>query len=654
MTTDNNSSAKKRLFLMLMWLIPVAAIVLPELVLRAVGYGTSLQLFRPFAANPAYLEINPTLGERYFPGKNTRPAVAQTNIMLKDKPDDLYRIFALGASTTAGYPYLYNGTFPAILKQILKNKYPDKRLEVINLAMPAVTSYAVREIALHLQKYEPDMLIIYAGHNEFYGGLGVASTASIGSNRFLVNAYLWLSDFRLVQFIRNLLTRLQQWVAATDSRPKGTLMQQLAKEQTIPFNSPLYHRAAEVFRENIRDVIRAARADNIPVLIGTLVSNVRDQAPFSDVVSDSARLPLWEKNVNSAKLNVSRKRYDLALADINQAIAVDSMPATAHFLAGETYLLHGDTLSARKAFYRAKDYDGLRFRAAENMNRIIGQFADEPNVTVVPVKRFFENTAESGIPGKQLFLEHLHPNLYGYFLMAKCFAEVVEQGGYLGTSATKFSADSLWPDGLGVTETDYLVAALRIEYLRSGWPFKPALPPSPESFRVDLEQTEPGRLARQFWLNRIGWEEMHAGAAEWYASQQMWDKAAAEYQALAMASEINPTAYLLRAKMLQNQGRFAEALTDLKKALEIEPSPQVLKQLAMVYQQLKSPEKGIPYLQQVLRQQPEDWQAWLQLAELQQLAGQTDAAGQSLKRALQINPGLTIPDVLKLQVDHKQ
>jgi tetratricopeptide (TPR) repeat protein len=244
--------------------------------------------------------------------------------------------------------------------------------------------------------------------------------------------------------------------------------------------------------------------------------------------------------------------------------------------------------------------------------------------------------------------------LVGYFLMAKCFAEVVEQGGYLGTSATKFSADSLWPDGLGVTETDYLVAALRIEYLRSGWPFKPALPPSPESFRVDLEQTEPGRLARQFWLNRIGWEEMHAGAAEWYASQQMWDKAAAEYQALAMASEINPTAYLLRAKMLQNQGRFAEALTDLKKALEIEPSPQVLKQLAMVYQQLKSPEKGIPYLQQVLRQQPEDWQAWLQLAELQQLAGQTDAAGQSLKRALQINPGLTIPDVLKLQVDHKQ
>jgi tetratricopeptide (TPR) repeat protein len=637
-----------------MWLIPIAAIVLPELVLRAVGYGTSLQLFRPFASNPAYLEINPQLGERYFPGKNTRPAVAQTNIMLKEKPDDLYRIIALGASTTAGYPYLYNGTFPAILKQILKNKYPDKRLEVINLAMPAVTSYAVREIALHLQKYEPDMLIIYAGHNEFYGGLGVASTASVGSNRYLVNAYLWLIDFRLVQLISDMTTKLQLWFAATVNSPQGTLMQQLAKEQTIPFNSPLYHRAAEVFRENIRDVIRAAGADNIPVLIGTLVSNVRDQAPFTDVISDSARLPLWEKHLNSAKLNLSRKHYDLALADLNRAMEVDSMPATAHFLAGVAHLLNGDTLSAKEAFYRAKDYDGLRFRAAENINRIIEQFAGEPNVSVVPVKQFFENNTEYGVPGKQLFLEHLHPNLYGYFLMAKCFAEVIERGKFLGTVATSFAADSLWPDGLGVTETDQLVAQLRIDYLRSGWPFKPVLPPSPEHFRLDLEQSEPGRLARQFWLNRIGWEEMHAKAAEWYASQQMWDKAAAEYQALAMASEINPTAYLLRARMLQHQGRLAEALKDLKKALEIEPSPQVLKQLATLYRQLKSPEKGIPYLQQAVRLQSEDWQAWLQLAELQQLAGQTNDAEQSLKRALQINPGLTIPDMLKSQVIKKQ
>ena len=192
---------KRSLFFILMWLIPVAVIVIPELVLRMVGYGSSLQIFRPFAANPAYLEINPKLGERYFPGKNTRPAVAQSNIMLKEKPKDLYRIFTLGASTTAGYPYLYNGTFPAILKQMLKNKYPNKQLEVINLAMPAVTSYAVREIALHLREYDPDMLIIYAGHNEFYGGLGVASTASVGSNRSLVNAYLWLIDFRVVQLV---------------------------------------------------------------------------------------------------------------------------------------------------------------------------------------------------------------------------------------------------------------------------------------------------------------------------------------------------------------------------------------------------------------------------------------------------------------------
>jgi tetratricopeptide (TPR) repeat protein len=638
---------KRSLFFILMWLIPVAVIVIPELVLRMVGYGSSLQIFRPFAANPAYLEINPKLGERYFPGKNTRPAVAQSNIMLKEKPKDLYRIFTLGASTTAGYPYLYNGTFPAILKQMLKNKYPNKQLEVINLAMPAVTSYAVREIALHLREYDPDMLIIYAGHNEFYGGLGVASTASVGSNRSLVNAYLWLIDFRVVQLVGDFITKLQRFLALPERHSQGTLMQQLAKEQTIPINSPIYHRAAAVFRENIRDVIRAAKADNIPVLIGTLVSNVRDQAPFVDVVSDSSMLPLWKKHVNSARLNINQNRYDLALLNINQAIAVDSMPATVYFLAGKVYLQYGDTLSAKKAFYRAKDCDGLRFRAAEHLNRIIEQFADEPNVTIVPVKRFFEKKADYGIPGKQLFLEHLHPNLRGYFLIAECFAEVIEKGGYLGMASAKFTADSLWQTGLGVTEIDQLVALLRIEYLRSGWPFKSALPPAPATFRIDLDQTEPGRLARQFWLNHISWEEMHVKAAEWYAAQQMWDKAAEEYQALALASEINPTAFLLWAKMLQNQGRFSEALEALKKALEIELLPIILKQLGEVYGHLNTPEKGIPYLQQALLQNPDDWQAWLKLAELQQLTGKYDAAAQTLKRALQINPGLSVPQTLK-------
>ena len=45
-------------------------------------------------------------------------------------------------------------------------------------------------------EHNPDLLLIYAGHNEYYGALGVGSTESIGNARWLVKTYLNLCDFK--------------------------------------------------------------------------------------------------------------------------------------------------------------------------------------------------------------------------------------------------------------------------------------------------------------------------------------------------------------------------------------------------------------------------------------------------------------------------
>src|SRR5579859_3968163 len=79
-----------------------------------------------------------------------------------------------------------------------------KKIEIINVSLTAVNSYTVLGFAREVVKQEPDAVLIYTGHNEFYGALGVASTSRLGSTPWLINTLLWLRQWRLFQ----LLTRI--------------------------------------------------------------------------------------------------------------------------------------------------------------------------------------------------------------------------------------------------------------------------------------------------------------------------------------------------------------------------------------------------------------------------------------------------------------
>ncbi|MEL6823342.1 MAG: hypothetical protein AAFP70_16400, partial [Calditrichota bacterium] len=164
-----------RLFLLS---LPLLFFLLLEGALRLFNYGVSHDPFVDYPGTENYLAINQEIGRRFFPTVGVAPASSRTDAILKEKPQDSFRIFALGGSTMAGYPYLFNASFPSILRGILQEAIPNKTIEVANLGMSAVPSYAVRDIVMNLESYKPDMLIIYTGHNEFYGALGIASAES--------------------------------------------------------------------------------------------------------------------------------------------------------------------------------------------------------------------------------------------------------------------------------------------------------------------------------------------------------------------------------------------------------------------------------------------------------------------------------------------
>jgi hypothetical protein len=158
---------RKRLFTALALAIPIIFFLFLEIVLRLLGYGGNLDLFIPAPSDFAdYYMCNLDVGRRYFSMQNRVPE-PPNDMFLKNKPENGYRIFALGGSTTAGFPYPNSITWPRILEARLADVFPKKHIEMINTAMTAVNTYTVLDFVDEIISKEPDAVLIYSGHNEF-------------------------------------------------------------------------------------------------------------------------------------------------------------------------------------------------------------------------------------------------------------------------------------------------------------------------------------------------------------------------------------------------------------------------------------------------------------------------------------------------------
>ena len=54
---------------------------------------------------------------------------------------------------------------------------PDKTVEVFNLGITSIASFAVAQVVKDALALEPDLVVVYTGHNEFYGIYGAEESA---------------------------------------------------------------------------------------------------------------------------------------------------------------------------------------------------------------------------------------------------------------------------------------------------------------------------------------------------------------------------------------------------------------------------------------------------------------------------------------------
>jgi tetratricopeptide (TPR) repeat protein len=556
-----------------MLLLPLLFFVLLEGVLRFIDYGGDLSLFRETVVNgKAYYTINPDVTKRYFRTIQVR-AMVSNEMFEKEKGPLAYRIFCLGESSTLGYPYMFNGSFPSMLRNRLESMWPDKNIEVVNLGITAVNSYTVADFVRELGAYKPDALLIYCGHNEFYGALGVGSTEGLGKSRWVVKTYLAMESWRTFRLLRDAVNAVREKLGSERTHGRdATVMEGMVRNREIVYGSDDYLVARNNFGGNLEDIAQIATAHNIKLVFGTLVSNLSGLAPFVSTFSpgtETSRRDEWAQHYKEAEGAYEKSDFPTAEEHLLAALKIDSLPAKGHFLLARVYEKSGRYEPAVKEYRLARDYDALRFRAPSEFNDVIRDVASRYNVPVAESENVIAGKSEHGIIGDEFAVEHVHLNVNGYFLLSEAFYHTMADNGFIAPRE-KWNwklerADNEYRAEVCVTPLDSVMASIRLFVLKNSWPFR-AGGTSVQQFdaRTDLE-----RLAKSYLMREVSWEQAHVKIAEQYESEGKLREAAGEYRALAKVTPLNPSPFLRLGQLLLNIGDDDGARLAFEKSLRI-------------------------------------------------------------------------------------
>lgn len=609
---DKNPVIKKppKWFYLILVLIPVIFFILIEISLRVFKYGIDYTQFKVVSNYyPDKLFLNPDLPYKYFFNIKQAPSVLPDGFD-KIKKDNAFRVFVLGGSSAAGWPYVPNASFSRHLKRKLELLYPDNTIEVINCGVSAINSYTLRDFVPGILEQKPDLVLIYAGHNEYYGALGAGSSVFLGNSRFIVNTFIWLHKFKTTLLIRDFV----DWIYSlfysdaeiVEQKSDGTLMSRMIGESLIKLDSDIYWSGINQFEGNLKDILKMFDDENIPVIIGTLTMNLLDQKPFVSI--DTGNHPSAEDIFEDAGRQLES----------------------------------GNLAEAQNLFLLAKELDALRFRAPERINTAIRQTANEFNYSVVDIDSLFKFNSPNNIVGYNLTVDHLHPNIEGYRMIANAFYERMDELKFLPdgrrNNIIKEKADSILVAGFPFTKLDSTLAEFSIIMLTGTYPFVPKGAPNYKMLNYKMKDIV-DTIAAAVINKEIKWETGHANLAEHHLKTGNYKKFMNEMDAIIAERPYFDVPYENTIVNLIDRELLEESIPYLLKLHSFKPSYFSYKWLGQVYLRLNDAVRSLPYLVEAVKYSDADYQVWYNLSGAYYLNGNIKSSITAIEKSLELNSG---------------
>ena len=547
----------------------------------------------------------------------------------EEKEQGKLRVVMLGESAVAGFPS-EEYSLGRLTRVLWNENFPDQPMEMATVAMVGANSHILRDFAIESMRMRPDVLVIYSGNNEVIGPYGpVSEFAGAFSARWMVRASMFVRNTRIGRAMESAINAVGRALSGGEQPSWKGLDEH--KESLLAANDPALDKMLAQTRENFRDIIEVARRHNCKILVCVPAVNLTDWPPMASAVAD----------------NVSAQRdYEWA----------------------QTLEREGKMSAAWKYYRRACDLDLLRFRAdsrVRQLQRDVVAEAAADGIALVDADKWLHEWNPAFPGDREYFLEHVHLTFQGRVAVAALItdgiAELTGRSPPLGVGREGYPGIMQWwerfptrvqaaKDRVLFTEFDdaYLWDATRRLYgmkVFRGMADIEARQRDAASKAQDLRaqghakwnpaEVEKARSTAAAKEPSDGWVDLKA--AEILANLGSFETARKQ---IATAKEKFPRLAQVHMALAQEALRDGEAklaLGHLAKMGELLPAGA---KPAGIYAQANlaagDPASALPYLRKITRVEPQNPDAWINLASAQKDAGLENEAIATCRRGLEL------------------
>ena len=339
----------------------------------------------------------------------------------RHKDSDTFRIFVLGGSTVQGRPYSIETAFPKWLQINLELAHPNKKFEVVNCGGISYASYRLVPILKECLNYEPDLLILCAGQNEFleartYGAIKPLARSLGGPVKVLRG----LASYQALDSLYQSATGAK---AKKESLKKPTLKLEVDAFLDYKRGLSAYHRDPQWregviahFKDNIRRIHTIIQEADLPLVVLNPPANLKDTPPFKSehrsVLSEEEEMA-FQDYVNQAE-NLYQTDVAKAAECLRWAVDLDPSFALAHYSLAHCYLALANFAKAEHHFIEALNEDICPLRLLPSMRTFVNDYCQSNNIPSLDLQPLLRNFSGEMVIGSGILVDHVHPSIKGH------------------------------------------------------------------------------------------------------------------------------------------------------------------------------------------------------------------------------------------------
>lgn len=327
------------------------------------------------------------------------------------KGRNAFRIFILGGSCIN-----YFGDFNT-LRERLSSRFPGMNIEIINLGGLSYGSDRVSLVFQEILDYNPDLIILYSGHNEFEEEY----LKFIKSSGLLDNLNKSLLSLKTYQAISMLYYNFKKFLFLSVVNKQPAIKYPYFPAQTRvnwgrTFGFKEKEKVYKNYYSNIEWMMNMSEKKGVKVMISTVAYNQIDIAPFYSQA--------YKGNYDRFK-----QEFDCKLTKYTKQ---DSHDPFVEYAKGECLYSKGDLDNARICLERAFVLDAQPHRANAVINNIIKNLARRHRITLIDAEKTVLENSKGGVVSLDLLSDHCHLNSKGKEIILDEFYNKIAE--YLSTT----------------------------------------------------------------------------------------------------------------------------------------------------------------------------------------------------------------------------